>query len=255
MSAERPLAVVTGGCAGIGWSIGRRLAADGYAVVAADVQPGETAGTGSAAGIEWVELDVRDHEAVSRTFDALAERHGGIEVLVNNAGVQRHGGIEDLRWEEWAAVVEVNLHGVFACLQAAGRLMLTAGRGSIVNISSVAARGSAGRAPYATTKAAIVALTATAGAEWAARGVRVNAVAPGYVDTGVFREGVAAGTLDVESILARVPAARLARADEIADMVSFLVSNRATFVVGQTMVVDGGFSVDYGVPLVKRPGV
>src|SRR5690606_34454148 len=107
---------------------------------------------------------------------------GAIEVLVNNAGIQRHRGLEDLTWDEWSAVVDVNLHGVFSCLQAAGRRMLARGDGRIVNISSISSRGSAGRAPYATTKAAVVGLTSTAGAEWAARGVRVNAVAPGYVD-------------------------------------------------------------------------
>lgn len=249
---SRPTAVVTGGCSGIGWTIGRRLAADGYRVVAADVQPGETAAAPDA-GVEWTKLDVRDHEAVGAAFDDLAGRFGGIDVLVNNAGVQRHRAIEDLSWEEWSAVVDVNLHGVFACLRAAGRHMLASGRGSIVNIVSVAARGAAGRAPYASTKAAVVGLTATAGAEWAARGVRVNAVAPGYVDTGVFQQGVDAGTLDVGTILARIPAGRLARAEEIADMVSFLASDRASYVTGQTLYVDGGFSVDYGVPLAKRP--
>jgi 3-oxoacyl-[acyl-carrier protein] reductase len=127
--------------------------------------------------------------------------------------------------------------------------MIAANRGAIVNISSVAARGAAGRAPYATTKAAIVGLTATAGAEWAARGVRVNAVAPGYVDAGVLHQGVESGLLDVNTILARIPAGRLGRAEEIAAMVSFLASDAAAYVSGQTFLVDGGFSVDYGVAL------
>lgn len=127
--------------------------------------------------------------------------------------------------------------------------MLRQGRGAIVNISSVAARGAAGRAPYATSKAALFGLTATAAAEWAARGVRVNAVAPGYIDTGVYREGVASGALDPAAITKRIPAARLARPEEIADVVSYLSSERSSYVTGQTIFVDGGFSVDYGVPL------
>lgn len=252
MTDHTRVAVVTGGAAGIGWEIGQRLAADGYRVVAVDRVPALTEGD-NPAGILWRELDVTDHVSVDRVFGEIEAEIGPIEVLVNNAGIQRHRGIEDLSWEEWSAVVDVNLHGVFACLQAAGRRMLLRGRGRIVNISSVSARGSAGRAPYSTTKAAVIGLTSTAGAEWAARGVRVNAVAPGYVDTGVFRQGVEAGTLSLETILSRIPAKRLADAAEIGSAVSFLVSDQASYMNGQTIYVDGGFMVDYGVPLAKKP--
>ncbi|HTN56148.1 MAG TPA: SDR family NAD(P)-dependent oxidoreductase, partial [Microbacterium sp.] len=209
MTSQTPVAIVTGGSAGIGWEIGQRLAADGYRVIAADRVPGFTAAD-NPVGIIWRELDVTDHDGVDRVFGEVEAEFGPIEVLVNNAGIQRHRGLEDLTWDEWAAVVDVNLHGVFNCLQAAGRRMLAHGDGRIVNISSIASRGSADRAPYATTKAAVIGLTSTAGAEWAARGVRVNAVAPGYVDTGVFRQGVEAGTLDLDTILSRIPAKRLA---------------------------------------------
>ena len=252
MTESAPIAVITGGAAGIGWQIGQRLAADGYRVVAADRVPGLTAEE-NPAGVLWRELDVTDPVAVDRIFGEIEAELGPIAVLVNNAGIQRHRGIEDLTWDEWSAVVNVNLHGVFACLQAAGRRMLANGGGRIVNISSISSRGSAGRAPYATTKAAVIGLTSTAGAEWAARGVRVNAVAPGYVDTGVFQQGVAAGTLNPTTILSRIPAGRLADASEIAAAVSFLVSDDASYMNGQTLYVDGGFMVDYGVPLAKKP--
>ncbi len=252
MTAQRPVAIVTGGSAGIGWEIGQRLSADGYLVVATDRVPGLTAGD-NPAGILWRELDVTDHAAVDRVFGEIEAELGPIEVLVNNAGIQRHRGIEDLTWDEWSAVVDVNLHGVFAALQAAGKRMLERGEGRIVNISSISSRGSAGRAPYATTKAAVIGLTSTAGAEWASRGVRVNAVAPGYVDTGVFRQGVEQGTLSLDTILSRIPAKRLADASEIAAAVSFLVSDQSRYMNGQTLYVDGGFMVDYGVPLAKKP--
>lgn len=256
MTARIPTAIVTGGSAGIGRVIGQRLAQDGYRVVAADIVPADLpawTGEPSGPGLWWTNLDVTDREQVGIGFDGIAQACGGIDVLVNNAGIQRHRAVEDLSWSEWSAVIDVNLHGVFLCLQAAGRHMLTAGHGSIVTISSVAARGAAGRAPYATTKAAITALTATAAAEWAARGVRVNAVAPGYVDTGVFRQGVQAGTLDVDTIMTRIPARRLGRPSEVADAVSYLVSDGASYITGQTLVVDGGFLVDYGVPLATDP--
>jgi 3-oxoacyl-[acyl-carrier protein] reductase len=240
------VAIVTGGARGLGWSIGQRLLADGYTVVAADLDAGETPGS----KIEWVELDIRDPDAVESTFRGIAERFGRFDALVNNAGIQLHRPIEDLEWSEWASVVDVNLHGTFACLQAGGRIMLEVGHGAMVNIASIGARGQAGRAPYATTKAAIVGLTATAGAEWAARGVRVNAVAPGYIDTGVFRQGVEAGRLDLATILNRIPQGRLAQADEIAGVVAFLLSDAAGYIAGQTLYVDGGFVVDYGVPLI-----
>lgn len=251
MSGRIRTAIVTGGAAGIGWEIGQRLVADGFRVIAADVVAGLTAAADGA--IVWRELDVTNSEGVRSSFESIAKEFGGIDVLVNNAGIQRHRAIEDLTWAEWEAVVNVNLHGVFNCLQSAGRIMLEAGSGSVINISSVASRGSAGRAPYATTKAAVVGLTATAGAEWASRGVRVNAVAPGYVDTGVLRQGIEAGTLDIDTVLARIPAKRLAQASEIASAVSFLASDQASYFNGQTLYPDGGFMVDYGIPLARKP--
>lgn len=244
--ASARVAIVTGGARGIGWSIASRLAAEGWSVVAADLDPGDTAEEESP--IAYQNLDVRDHAAVEAAFTDIASERGRLDLLVNNAGIQIAGPTEQLPVESWTAVVDVNLHGTFNCLQAAGKIMLAAGGGSIVNIVSIAAaRGAAGRAAYAATKAAIVSLTQTAGTEWAARGVRVNAVGPGYVDTGVYQAAVANGALDPAAILDRIPMRRLGQADEIAGTVSFLASPAASYITAQTLYVEGGYLNDYGV--------
>jgi 3-oxoacyl-[acyl-carrier protein] reductase len=244
------VAVVTGGARGLGWAVGTCLRDDGWQVVAADLEPGETE-TGDR-GITFRRMDVTDRDQVASTLGAVVDELGGLDLLVNNAGVTRHRPLVELTWEDWSAVVDVNLHGAFNCLQAAGRLMIERGGGVILNIASVAAeRGAAGRAPYATTKAALVGLTRSAAVEWAPHGVRVNAVGPGYVDTGVLRAAIASGTLDPADVLERIPAGRLAEPAEIGAVVSFLASPRAAYVTGQVLYVDGGFLADYGVP-VKR---
>ena len=244
------VAVVTGGARGLGWAVGTCLRDEGWEVVAADLVPGET--EGGETGIGYRRMDVCDRAQVSSTLAAVVDELGSLDLLVNNAGITRHRPLVDLTWEDWSAVVDVNLHGAFNCLQAAGRLMIERGGGVIVNIASVAAeRGAPGRAPYATTKAALVGLTRSAAVEWAPLGVRVNAVGPGYVDTGVLQAAIASGTLDRADVLERIPAGRLAEPAEIGAMVSFLASPRAAYITGQVLYVDGGFLADYGVR-VKR---
>jgi 3-oxoacyl-[acyl-carrier protein] reductase len=242
------VAVVTGGAQGIGWAVATHLRDEGWRVVAVDVVPGEVEGS----GVDFHRMDVCNRDEVSSTLAAVVEQHGQLDLLVNNAGITRHAPLVDLTWEEWSAVVDVNLNGVFNCLQAAGRIMIEQGGGVIVNMASVAAeRGAPGRAPYATTKHAVVGLTRSAAVEWAPHNVRVNAVGPGYVDAGVLSAAIASGVLDPADILVRIPAGRFADPADVASMISFLASPGAAYVTGQVLYVDGGFLADYGVH-VKR---
>jgi 3-oxoacyl-[acyl-carrier protein] reductase len=240
------VAIVTGGEQGLGWAIASRLASEGWQVVAAGLHPGQTAGT----DVEFVPLDVRDRPTAQETIERIARERGGLDLLVNNAGIQRHSRTEELSWQDWADVIDTNLNGVFNCLQAAGRLMLAAGSGCIVNIASIAAaRGAAGRSPYCAAKAGVVGLTRATAVEWAARGVRVNAVGPGFIDTGLMHSGMSETRLDVDEIVGRIPEGHLGEPQDIAAMVSFLASPAASYITGQVFFVDGGFLANFGVGL------
>jgi 3-oxoacyl-[acyl-carrier protein] reductase len=249
------VAVVTGGASGIGWAIGCRLLADGWHVVVADIDEARARARLEEAmseSLEFRRLDVRDRTGVSEFFPAVARQCGRLDLLVNCAGVTGHWRLEDLPWEEWRRVIDIDLDGAFVCLQAAGRVMLEQGSGCIVNIASIAAeRGAFGRASYCIAKAGLVALTKVAAVEWTHRGVRVNAVGPGYVDTPFLRAAYDKGAVDERDVLGRTPARRLASADEIAAVVAFLASSDASYVSGHTLYADGGFLADYGVSLVQ----
>lgn len=222
------VAVVTGAGRGIGAAIAARLATDGFTVHRLDLR----AGDGVTA------CDVADADAVQRVADAI----GPVDVLVNNAGQWRFAPLEDVTPDDFRAVLETNLVGTFLCTQAFGRSMLAAGRGAIVNVISIAGyRANPMVGAYSPSKAGIVALTEQTALEWGPRGVRCNGVGPGLVPT----PGTGA-VYDDERVravrAAAVPLRRLGTPEDIAEVVAFLASDRAAYVNGQIVYVDGGLS-------------
>lgn len=234
-------AVVTGGGRGIGRAIVERLRADGYDVVALDVQPGD----------DVVECDVTDPVAVRTIADQL----GPVDTLVNNAGAWRFGPIEAVTAEDFAAAIDVNLRGPFHTIQAFGRGMLERGRGAIVNIVSIAARhANPAVGSYGPSKAALVSLTEQIALEWGPRGIRCNAVGPGLVPTP--GTGEVYDDPEIRRIRAdAIPLRRLAEPADIANAVAFLVSDEAAYIHGQVLYVDGGLSKGLMTLLPRPPDI
>jgi NAD(P)-dependent dehydrogenase (short-subunit alcohol dehydrogenase family) len=244
--ASRPVAVVTGAAQGIGRRVAQALAAEGYALVLADLnEPAETLAAVAALGGEAITVtgDVSDQRDVDTLTEAVA---GRVDVLVNNAGISLLRPAEETTPEQWRRVLEVNLTGPFLLCRALGRMMLAAGSGSIVNIASIAGlRAVADRAAYNASKHGLIGLTRTLAAEWGGRGVRVNAVCPGWVKTEMDEADQASGGYTDEDIVGQVPMARFAAPDDIAAAVVFLADPaRSGFINGAALPVDGGWSAD-----------
>ncbi len=244
------VALITGAAQGIGAATAKRLAADGVAVAVADVDTEQAeALTATLPGPALaVHVDVTDRTTIEAGVQETERTLGPITDLVNNAGIQCIGASESLDPARWAEVVAVNLTGVFECCQVVGSRMLAAGRGAIVNLaSSNSERGMPGRTPYCATKTGVVGLTRALATEWAARGVRVNAVEPGYIGTPMVANAIQMGLIDEDGLLDRIPARRVGAPAEIAAAIAFLLSRDASYVTGTTLAVDGGF-LAYGAP-------
>ena len=240
-------AVVTGGARGIGLATARRLGADGHRIVIADTD-GEVAkaaahglrGEGLDCTAEM--LDVTMPADCERMAERLAESHGGIEALINCANIAVYGESEHMSTSEWQRQLDVGLSGLFFVTQAAARRMIGAGGGSIVNIASVGGMGGwPMRAAYGAAKAGVINLTEVLATEWGHAGIRVNAVSPGVTRTEMMTDAIEQGVASEAKYVARIPLGRMARPDEIASVIAFLVSDRASGITGVNVRVDGGW--------------
>lgn len=249
MPSENRVAVVTGAARGIGRRVALTLAERGYAVAANDLDAPE----GTLDELEWIGNgalsitgDVADEDAVRGMVEAVTGKFGRVDVLVNNAGISLISPAEDTTLPDWRRVLEVNLTGPFLMCREFGQAMLEQGSGSIVNVSSVAGLlGIADRAAYNASKHGLVGLTRTLAAEWGGRGVRVNAVCPGWVKTEMDVEDQAGGGYTDEDIVGRVPMGRFAKPEDVARAVAFLADpEQSAFVNGHTLSVDGGWFGD-----------
>lgn len=240
------VALVTGGSRGIGCAIARALATDGFAV-AVNFVSNEGAAKDTVEAIESqggraiaVLADVSDSEAVEAMFTEVEQRLGNVGALVNNAGVRADGLALSMKDDAWRRVIDTNLFGTFACTRRALRSMLAARKGRIVNITSISGlHASPGQANYSAAKAGVIGFTKTVAAEVASKGIAVNAVAPGLVATDLTSD---LNDKQVEAIQRRVPAKRMGTPEEIAAVVAWLCSDRATYVTGSVYTVDGGLT-------------
>ena len=240
MELSGKVAIVTGAGRGIGAAIARELGQAGARVIVNYVRSAEAANALAAeiGGIA-VAADVSKPEGTDALIKA-AEALGSLDILVNNAGITRDMLMLRMTDEEWSEVIDTNLNATFRMCRAAAAIMLRQRRGAIVNVTSVSGiRGNPGQANYGASKAAIASMSRSLARELGRRNIRVNCVAPGFVDTDMVR---AMDQKLVEQIKELVPLRRLGRPEEIAHVVRFLVSDAATFVTGQEWVVDGGMT-------------
>jgi 3-oxoacyl-[acyl-carrier protein] reductase len=233
-------AVITGATRGIGEATGLALVSEGANVVSFDlIEPVEP-----HVGFRYLTVDITNETAVHAAFGEVMASTGRVDVLVNNAGIQRVGLVDEIDPAAWDLVVRVHLFGSYYCMAEAIRHMRPAGRGAVVSVASVAGFvGLPGRSPYSAAKAGIMSLTRAVAVECAEAGIRVNAVAPGFTRTALIEQGLRDGSLREDWMVGEVPMRRLADPIEIANAIRFLASDDASYITGQTLIVDGGWTI------------
>ena len=237
--SEKEIAVVTGGAMGIGKAISRRLKSSGREIVLVDISKEQAEAAARELGGSYYLCDVRDSKQVAAAVKEIIEKHGKIDILVNNAGITSDALLMRMKDSEWDRVIDINLKGVFNFTREVLRKsMLKNRKGSIINIASIVGIiGNPGQANYSASKAGVIALSKTAAKEGSSRGVRVNAVAPGFIETRMTDK---LSDSVKKAFLKNIPLSRMGTGDEVADAVEFLASDKASYITGQVLKVDGG---------------
>jgi NAD(P)-dependent dehydrogenase (short-subunit alcohol dehydrogenase family) len=249
LSLKDRVAVVTGGGRNIGLACAEALAEAGASIVVAELS--EELGEEAAEGLrdkgykaEFRKLDVTDPKAVDACADDVQSAHGRVDILVANAGIATHYPSEEMTDDAWLKVIDINLNGVYWCNRAFGKRMLDAGSGAIVNIGSMSgiiANKPQPQCHYNASKSGVHMLTKSLAAEWGPRGVRVNAVAPTYIETAMTKEALK-GKDWYETWMEMTPMGRWGRPDEIASVVHFLASDAASLMTGSIVLADAGYT-------------
>ncbi len=239
------VAVVTGGARGIGYGIAQKYISEGARVVIADIlETGPEAAAALGKNAAFYPIDLRSRADIFTMADTLAGEYGHLDILVNCAGIALPVPTFKLTEEQIENVIAINMKAPLYCCQAVGHYMRRQGGGSIVNISSGNSRMiNVGRTPYGITKGAVNLLTQQLGAEWAMYGIKVNAIAPGWIETEMVKRPLRNGFLDAKKILSVSPIGRFGRVEEIASLATFLACDESDYIVGQVIFADGGWSL------------
>jgi len=250
---DNRVAVITGGCSGIGLATVRRFIAEGASVVVGDVDDQRGKELSEELGITYVHVDVTSKDEVDALFATAKDTHGSVDIAFNNAGISppEDDSILDTDLEAWRRVQEVNLTSVYLCCKAALPYMLEQGRGSIINTASfVAVMGAAtSQISYSASKGGVLSMTRELGVQFARDGVRVNALCPGPVNTPLLQELFAKDAERAARRLVHIPMGRFGEPEEMANAVLFLASDESSFITASTFLVDGGISAAYVTPL------
>ncbi|RJP55389.1 MAG: glucose 1-dehydrogenase [Anaerolineaceae bacterium] len=245
---EGQVAIVTGGARGLGEKMCEKFALEGASVVLSDILEDEAKQTadrirGNGCEITTFVSDLREIENIRKLIQYTVYTYGRLDILVNNAGVNRLMPAVEMTEETFDWILDVDLRTPFFCSVEAAKVMMRQKSGKIVNISSGNSRMmNIGRAPYCIAKAGINAMTSILAAEWAIQGIRVNAVAPGWIKTAIPSHALKVGLLNEEQVLSISPVQRWGKEEEIANVVCFLASDDASYIIGQTVFADGGWS-------------